>query len=80
MTDEEYKHRKEFASRMADTFSVEELAMIVWKEQCVFCSHQYANPTCYGNYDCAYGILRKAQEDFKGKYDFYRGKESEVKE
>lgn len=75
MTDEEYKHRKEFASEIADSFSVEELAMIVWKEQCVFCSRRHANPTCYGDHNCVSGILTKAQEDFKGKYDFYNSEE-----
>lgn len=75
MTDEEYKRRKEFASEIADNLSVEELAMIIWKEQCVFCSRRRANPICYGYYNCVSGILTKAQQDFRGKYDFYNGKE-----
>lgn len=75
MTDEEYKQRKEFASRIANNLSAEELAMILWKQQCCFCSRRYSDPTCFGDGDCVSGILAKAQEDFRGKYDFYNGKD-----
>lgn len=75
MTDEEYKQRKEFAKNMADSFTAKELAMILWKNECLFCFRRNSNPTCYGDCDCVSGILTKAQEDFKGKYDFYNGME-----
>lgn len=80
MTREEYEHIKEFAKEMAERFTAEEIAMILWEFECKFCAIA-ERKTCGGDCNCAAYIAIRARNKFKDYYNFYDHKEeSEVEE
>ena len=74
---ETYENIKAFAKEMADNFTAEEIAMILWQKQCLVCA--YKNQ-CYGNLDCVTGIFIQAKHEFAGRHDFTNNTEAESEE
>lgn len=77
MEKETYDNIKAFAREMADNFTAEEIAMILWQKQCLVCAY---SRDCQADCDCVMGIYVHAQTEFAGRHDFSNNTEIESEE